>query len=418
MAIAVGILITLTFPSEAGAASFTVTEGGDYPLDTSPGVTSLGACECKSTATGHPCTLRAAIQASNACASSSDTITVSSSVSILRLTIDGAVEDSAASGDLDIVRHPTYGASGAKTVVINLGNYTLNNWFTTEQDRFFDIPATEDDLTVYISAGHLYEGEAPDPSSTVSGDEERGGCLRALAGTVILSTLHFDSCKAYYQGGAIYANDIHLEIYNADIGYNGLPVPSPAPVIYSPEGGALYAYNSTVEIYTSDFFANGLNGSDEGGAIYVEASYDSEYEYGGNSIIIDSTTIAANGTKSRGGGAVIRAPFLIEETEVIDNYAVDGVAEGAGLYIEVPNYSQALQYIASSYIEGNYDASDGGGIWAGSGTAFGMFDTEVTLNEAENGGGVFLNNAELFTTSSILRLNRAELGGGIHLVEG
>lgn len=102
-----------TIEASALAAGFTVNEVLDYALDTS--VAPLGSCSCESTKAGTgDCSFRAAIQASNACSDAADTITLSSTALPYRIDIAGSAEDAAATGDLDVVRHPLTAHRGAR----------------------------------------------------------------------------------------------------------------------------------------------------------------------------------------------------------------------------------------------------------------------------------------------------------------
>ena len=109
----------------AAAASFPVTSLDDYPIDT--GATPLGSCLCASTEPNSgACTIRAAIQASNACPDAIDTIDLNAT-GTYRLSIPGSGEDSAAAGDWDLIRDPNFG-SGPKSVIINMKGQTIQQF--------------------------------------------------------------------------------------------------------------------------------------------------------------------------------------------------------------------------------------------------------------------------------------------------
>ncbi len=93
----------------AAAANFTVNSNIDV-VDANPGD---GLCQ---TATPGQCTLRAAVQEANAL-SGADTITMPAD--IYTLTIAGAGEDAAATGDLDITGDLTITGAGMATTIVD-----------------------------------------------------------------------------------------------------------------------------------------------------------------------------------------------------------------------------------------------------------------------------------------------------------
>ena len=118
-------LVCVLLALDAGAAPFEVNSTADAP-DASPGD---GVCQTASPGT---CTLRAAIQEANALPGA-DTIHVPAQT--YTLTIAGAGEDLAATGDLDISDEVTIQGDDAATTIIDGGGL----------DRVFEVrplPAT------------------------------------------------------------------------------------------------------------------------------------------------------------------------------------------------------------------------------------------------------------------------------------
>ncbi len=431
---AVIALVVMTLPLRASfAATFNVNENDDYPLDTS--AVDLGDCECESTLGGSgDCTLRAAMQASNACPDASDLIDVAYDAMGYRLTIVGSGEDQAAQGDLDVVRHPTYGASGAKTVTIDLNGNTLKTDFLTGEDRLFDVPSSEDDLTLKIMFGLLQLGEAPSP--------EKGGCLRALAGTIDLYFVNFEQCAAYYHGGAIYVEDVVLELASGNLGDNVMLTPPNPPVGYDPKGAAIAAIDSVLDIADAELVTNVTSGT--GGAIYLLGTYDEgSGSYSGYMTMVDCV-VEANGATRDAGGLALFAPFAITDSSSVDNYCVDGTARGAGIHAAVPDGAGS---ITGSTIDGNHGVYDGGGIFVGGGTLLDVVSSTISYNYGVSnsgagaaiadgadvaftrcgfianeavtaGGGVAVSDADASFSSSGFASNQSDYGGALYIDDG
>ena len=124
----------------AAPLTFTVNSTSDA-VDASPGNNTCA------TATG-VCTLRAAIQESNA-HNGADTINIPAGT--YRLTIGGRDEDSAATGDLDITDAVTITRTGTGTVIID-GN---------QIDRVFDVFANGTTSISNVTIRNGNPGAAP-----------------------------------------------------------------------------------------------------------------------------------------------------------------------------------------------------------------------------------------------------------------
>ncbi len=420
VAITVAILTVATLAStNAVAKDFTVDSLLDFALDTQ--LAPLGSCLCRSEEqpqTPPTCTLRAAIQASNACNQASDLIELDPQLIAYRITIVGSTEDAAATGDLDIVRHPQHGFQGSKTVTINMNGQIFESLLPGgSDDRLFDVPASEDAVTVNISNGLLRDGET-------LGDgwwSERGGCVRALAGTFNLDNVNFQRCYAYFAGGAIYVEDVDLSMTNCNLGDNELLDPGPDVDLYNPAGGALAAVNSFVDIQECHFLDNGWGLSPQnqaatqlGGAIYVFAEQDASGYFG--ELLMDDTVVEHNLGVAYGGGVALYAPAQITNSKIVDNEALDLDGVGAGLDIAVPD---GYVYVADSFIEGNTMVEYGGGLAVRNGTLLTVERTSIAFNwgSIDFGGGAFVQGAEALFSQSGFADNRAGQGGALYIGE-
>ncbi len=133
-AAALTVLLLSRNAVQASPSTFTVNSTADA-VDISPGD---GVC---STAAGE-CTLRAAIQETNALAGA-DTINVPSGT--YTLSISGADEDAAVTGDLDIVGELTINGAAAAATIIDGGG----------MDRVLDVSGTLNASGVTIKNGHV-----------------------------------------------------------------------------------------------------------------------------------------------------------------------------------------------------------------------------------------------------------------------
>src|SRR6266581_1331928 len=170
-------LVSLAAPGLASpglAATFTV----DTTADVVDALSGDGVC---ATATG-ACSLRAAVQESRALPGG-DTIILPSGLYLL--TIAGAGNNSATSGDLDISEDLTILGAGARTTIID-GN---------RLDRVFDV---RNPVPVVISGVTIRNGAAPGSTA--------GGGIAAVNGPLTLTDVAFVGNSAGGNGGAIFAS--------------------------------------------------------------------------------------------------------------------------------------------------------------------------------------------------------------------
>ena len=380
----------------------TVDEQADFPLDTSPNAAPLGSCLCISTQANGKCSLRAAVQASNACADAVDIITLDSTAATYRLDLPG-LDNDAAAGDLDVVRHPQFGATGNKTVIIDLNNELVEEFIPGFDERIFDVPASETGLTLRISSGTLLNGTAP--------DAEQGGCLRALAGKIELTGVTFDNCDAYFNGGGIYAEDADLDIDSCVFDDNDLLNPLVVPGSYDPKGGAVSAHNSPIQVLASTFTRNTAQ---TGGAIHVSADIVGGAYVGW--LEMDGSTVDDNDGRGRGGGLALFAPFSISDSKITNNLSTDVDAAGAGVYAEVQDEEGT---ITDSFIEHNTSVFRGGGIHVQDNTTLSVHRTSLSHNyDVDLGGGASFDGATAYFFDSGFANNQADRGGAMYIAGG
>ena len=203
---------------DAEAATFVVDSTVDA-VDATPG---NGVCATS----GAICTLRAAIQESNALAGA-DTVTVPAGT--YTLTIAGTSEDAAATGDLDITENLTLNGAGASTTIVDgnsldrvfeilgvtasISGITIRNGNATVDGGGIDNGGTAILAEVTVSGNTAISGGgiANEPGasltisdSTLSGNtaSNRGGAIRDR-GTAVLTNVTISGNNAGVNGGGI-----------------------------------------------------------------------------------------------------------------------------------------------------------------------------------------------------------------------
>jgi CSLREA domain-containing protein len=266
----------------ANAAKFLVNSTKDA-VDIVPGD---GVC---ATDTGE-CTLRAAIQEANALPGA-DIIQLPAGT--YTLSIPGANEDAAATGDLDITGNLTLQGAGANATIVD----------GAKLDRVFHLPTTGvvviSDLTVTNGAvgtdagGGIFNGLADQPGGVlllerviVTGNSAQygGGIMNGWGAQTALvdSTISFNSAGA---GGGIYTRDSGIfSILNSTVSDNTASAQgggidawfgANVPITYStisnnssPLGAGIFQeYATTKVVLTASIIAENISGTDCGGVL-------------------------------------------------------------------------------------------------------------------------------------------------------
>ena len=319
--LAVVLVVALAVMETEGvieAASFAVDSSVDA-VDTSPGD---GVC---ADSAGN-CTLRAAVMEANAL-SGTDTIALPSGTFVL--SIAGASENLAATGDIDITDHLTINGAGANTTILD-GNSI---------DRVFHIVPSAG--TVEISGVTIRNGSGSD-----------GGGLRN-GSTLTLNNSTVTNNSAGSSGGAIANTDggsltIADSIFSGNTAWDG-------GAIFNPDGG-------TVTISGSVFDAN--TASQNGGGIVTFQS----------TLTIDNSTFSGNNAATRDGGGIHGHEDFVNITN--STFSGNTAGRGGGA---VSSWRSTVT-IANSTFNGNTADFGGGGFFrSGSGT-FSIKNTVIANN--------------------------------------
>lgn len=294
--LAVVALLLLDGNQSAYAATFTVNSTADA-VDTNPGD---GVCADGS---GN-CTLRAAIMEVNALPGA-DTITLPAGT--YTLTIPGAGEDAAATGDLDITGALTINGAGAASTIIDGGGL----------DRVFEV---RPGATVQIDAVTVQNGNARTTGDSGGGIFNQGAMV--LANSTVASNAASGGGGIWNYGGTLAISS--STIRNNDTFYYGSGIWN--------YGGVLTLTNSTVR-------NNDAGGYRTGGIANV----------GGNATLTNSTVNGNISTNQGAGGIVNWAATL-----TLINSTVSGNT-GSGYGGGISNVYSGMVTLVNSTVSGNID---------------------------------------------------------------
>ncbi len=304
-------------------------------------------------------TLRAAIMQANATAGPNTIVVAAGNFA---LTISGAGEDAAASGDLDITDPLTLIGTGPATTIVD-GNHL---------DRVFSVTATAS-----ISGMAITRGTAP--------ANEDGGAIDSDANLTI------DDCVISHstarRGGGIYHDDggvsATLTMTNCTIDQNTSTL----------SGGGLHFGSSSVGNISdssitanSSPFAGGVGASD-------------------TTLTLTRVLVFGNSAINGAGGIGAGSRLTIDQSTIASNTVASG--PGGGIY----NYNTFELSVTDSTINGNTASSSGGGIYTVLSNNVSLSQVTVSGNEASQGGGIFVGNGIVALSSSTVTANSASTSG-------
>lgn len=371
---AVGLWIASLQGLSAAGPTFTVNALTDA-TDAIPGD---GLCE---TAPGNDnCTLRAAIQESNAL-NGANTIVLP--VGTILLTISGPLEDGAATGDLDVSDYLTLVGQGA----------TLSHIRMTTLDRVLHligpIQVTMTDLSI---TGGDYNGFG-----------ESGGGIYNPEATLEISRVTIADNLVITQSGAGIYNGGTLRLQDSLL-YGNL-IPQPGTFL---KGGAGIFNIGQATIHNTMFMTNT---AEFGAAVY---------NYG--TLTISHSSLISNTANYRGAGIFNKGTLLVQQTIISGNVAGGDVGinnYGTATLWEtiiannktetkwpvelgssgVTNIGQMM--IRHSIIENNLSLGPAGGIMNVSGGVLTVTHTTISGNIATDGSAIYSDGTVLIDESGI-----------------
>ena len=304
-----------------------------------------GAC---ATATGD-CTLRAAVQEAN-WVSGADTITVPAGT--YTLTLAGAFEDEAATGDLDITESVTINGAGMASTIIDANNIdralhqiggtlilsdlTVQNGLASPGGGLL-----VDGVNVREDYGQATVSRVAFTSNRATSDasDGTGGAIQVTDwGLATITQSRFTSNYAFYGGGAVASSSS-----GATFSITGSTFESNSSVY---GGGALYPNGGSTGVDSSTFLNNS---ADTGGAIHSNAT----------SVDVTNSTFVGNSASNHGaidsrvGNITVQYSTFYNNSSTRYGDSVGSQSYGAGGTLSVGN---SILY-GTSY--DNCDQTDG-----------------------------------------------------------
>ncbi|HYN89494.1 MAG TPA: choice-of-anchor Q domain-containing protein [Ardenticatenaceae bacterium] len=407
------------------------------------------------------CSLREAIRAANldsavdACPAGSNLDTVSLPGGTYTVTIAGAEEDEALTGDLDISEGLILAGAGSDRTVLDGGGL----------DRLFDIrvaapvqisgltmrnglvegnggairgsgPLTLTNVIVHNSRAALRTGETPDASGNGNGGGVyNSGTTPSVAAPLTVTNSSFRDNVADSFGGAIAANTVSaVAIANSAIAGNratgagglmhqvgpttlsGSTVD--ANVATAADGGGVFNAGGPLTITTSAITRN--QAGDHGGGVYNDGgaaaisqatiqdnqagAYGGGISDGNGRLRLTYSTISGNTAGQEGGGILDEGGFTSMAAITLSSNIATG--SGGGMLKE----SGQLD-IRASTVDGNVSHVQGGGIVVRDGETR-LTNSTISANQATGqGGGIAQITGTLTIASSTLALNTGASGG-------
>ncbi|MEX1245345.1 MAG: choice-of-anchor Q domain-containing protein [Thermoanaerobaculia bacterium] len=345
-------LLVLVLPASGRAATFTVTKTTD---------TADGICDAD-------CSLREAVIAANALLGA-DTVVVPAGT--YTLTIPGASENAAATGDLDVSDALTISGAGSGSTTINGGGL----------DRVLDASLTS--LPVAISGVTLTGGSL--------GAAETGGGINHSSGAITVTDAVIAGNSAGF-GGGIDNSSGTMTLTNVTISGNT-----------AGRGGGVR--NSSADMtFTNVAIAMNTASSSGGGGISNSSG----------DLTLVTSSITGNTSSGPGGGIeTSTGVFVITDSSIANNTASGATADGGAIFTSSTNVT-----ISGSTFSGNSAGDDGGVFFNSSGT-WTITNSTFSGNSAGDQGGAFSFEGGTWTVTNVtLSGNSASEGGGLFLGSG
>ena len=419
-------LITLLSSVTAFAANFTVDSTTDA-VDA-----NIGNGTCATAA--NECTLRAAVQEANT-AAGPHTITLPAG--LFPLTVAGAGENLAATGDLDILQEVTVKGAGKDQTFID-GQLA---------DRIFDVqaavPVTLQDLTVQsgfalagTGGGMLSPAGAPLTLTNVSFQgnvANDGGAIVCADALTISDSMFTDNYAQNINGGAIFrlapAGTVNISnsvfrnnTVGTGISGGGGAIASISNTAFTisdtifesnsayDTGGCVAVIADSIDISDTQFLdcragivddGSGPNG--DGGALYALV----------NTATISGSTFQWNTSTSENGAAFIAAMDTVNITG--SNFNMNGAGEAAGgLHISMaPNGTTLTDTNIQSNTVYGTDSGAGGGVHFEVTGPVTLTNVLIDKNTARVVGGAIFETNKNVTANGLTISNNSALNGQV-----
>jgi predicted outer membrane repeat protein len=288
-------------------------------------------------------------------------------------------------------------ASGATLILENVR--LLNNYSSVAGGAIYCYDST---LTMSNS---LLENNASDTAGAIYND----GCAMTISGSTLRGNQALDT---FGRGGAIENRPL------GDLTLTGTRLENNA----APDGGGLYnATGATAQLTAVTLVQNTAGyggGVENSGALTVTHSlFDGNNTTGsggglwnlGGTAVIETTTFTDNFAYEGGGVNSYGAVLEMRDVNLVNNYAnaLSGTPHGGGLY-----HAGGTAFITNATIQGNYAASNGGGIYQASDDNLVLTNVTIAGNVATGlGGGLYHYGRYAVLTNATLANNQAGIAG-------
>lgn len=307
-----------TVTCDIGAYEFLASLAVNSTADRVDADANDGACDTGEMVDGEPeCTLRAAVQTVNGWGGA-ETITVPAGV--YALTLAGANEDAAATGDLDVNVSVALVGAGAEATIVDGGG--LDRVFEMAPPALRARPAavTEERMRIGIEGLTMRNGEA----------DEGGGVRNSVLVRLRLVDVAVRENQASMFGGGVF-NEGELELVRTAVSGN-----------FGDDGGGMFTEgDSYTAIYSSTLGGNETAGS--GGGINNQGE-----------LWLEASTLSGNDAATNGGGLYNNAGATLVNVTVSGNSADRGGGVRNGDTISLLNVTIAGNTAA--------DPDDGSGL--------------------------------------------------------
>ncbi len=341
------------------SATFTVTKTAD---------TNDGVCNAD-------CSVREAVVAANT-AAGADLISVPAGT--YQITIAG-VENTAASGDLDILQSTTITGAGSGFTSLTAGASAAS-----AIDKVLSInPTFTSAFATSITGVTVRFGKNP---STYAVDGFAGGFDWEGSGTgtlVVTGSTIRDNLTTDGDGGGIAATNSSAGSGSFTMSTSTVQNNAPARTgVSSPVGGGIFVGTTTPYLFTGSTIinnnVNGSGGQGQGAGIFAFGPSGS----GGNSFVT-SSIVSGNAAPSDGGGIYTTQRVDINSGDDINSNSSGRF--GGGLFV---NHNAATSTISKSNFRVNFAASTGGAIYLGTTTTANVLNmsySRVIANTSTSG---------------------------------
>ena len=414
LAALVGALLVPLLPQPALATTWTVNITSDA-VDISPGD---GACDTNGDLGGEQCSLRAAVQEANHTNNGPGPHVIEVPDGVYSLDIDGADEDAAATGDLDILVDVSIVAvadieRAARSEPCSVGTTTPSGGIPGVHVGQHSLGSNDRHFHVLDGATLSIDGFCLD----LGDPEGHGGAILVENGSLDLSSsLVVNNTAEGGDGGGVAGRDgSTVTITNSTIIGNRAIVPGGGGREDGPVGYGGGVSCDFCALSMTDVWVHGNEGDNGGGGVLVTVP-------AGQTATMDAVTVSGN-IGELGGGVLFAGQVPESPTERQGPVAGAGALDITGSVIGGNERLDTMMRQPGS--TGNW-ALDGGGIWTPSGNLT-VDGSSVRNNIAEiSGGGIAatlglstkrLENApsgptHIAVVASSINNNRAGFAGG------